>query len=287
MRCPGYDHDTSPRTTSNAKTSQKKSFVSIQPRKPGEDAAAPFSVSPNIPIEELTSCHFVANFILVPQLQGMRGFFQFVAPLLSIKHDFPHFRYAFEACSVASLNNRLGRKNDMEATALGSYTRALTATRKALRDPKMIKHDATLAAVLLLGLYETITANFLGTMAWGSHIDGAVQLLKSRNGEQVRSKEGLDLFIAARTQMVSQLYFLGKKKMNFCLLCQPRYGRIQRGKGEEAEHGPDSLALDFVLGDYIQTAITLTRSSFHSRSFIPLAPAKLPTQPWSSRSQIK
>ncbi|KAK2612496.1 hypothetical protein QQS21_001434 [Conoideocrella luteorostrata] len=205
LRCPGYDHD-----SELQQVAQKKSPVAIQPRRIKPHAYSSLVASPNTPIEELTSCHFVANYILVPHLQGMRGFFQFVGPLLDIKDNFPHFKYAFDACSVASLNNRVGRSNDLQTLALGSYTRALTATRKALCDPSMAKTDATLAAVLLLGLYETISANFLGTMAWGSHIDGAIQLIKSRNGEQVHTQAGLDLFIAARTQMVIHTLSTGK-----------------------------------------------------------------------------
>lgn len=44
----------------------------------------------------------------------------------------------------------------------------------------------------------------MGLFAWGSHTEGAVQLVKSRGREQLRTKTGLLLFIAVRTQMVSE-----------------------------------------------------------------------------------
>ncbi len=39
--------------------------------------------------------------------------------------------------------------------------------------------------------------------AWGSHIEGAIQMVKARGCKQRRTKTGLLLFIAVRTQMVS------------------------------------------------------------------------------------
>lgn len=38
--------------------------------------------------------------------------------------------------------------------------------------------------------------------AWGSHIEGAIQLVKARGKKQLRTKTGLLLFIAVRTMMV-------------------------------------------------------------------------------------
>jgi hypothetical protein len=44
----------------------------------------------------------------------------------------------------------------------------------------------------------------MGMFAWGSHIEGAMQMVKSRGKKQLRTKNGLTLFIAVRTQMVSR-----------------------------------------------------------------------------------
>lgn len=43
----------------------------------------------------------------------------------------------------------------------------------------------------------------MGLFAWGSHIEGAVEIVKARSLEQRKSRSGLSLFIAVRTQMVS------------------------------------------------------------------------------------
>lgn len=159
--------------------------------------------APQVPIEDRAACHFVSNFVLIPNQGNARGFMEFLIPLMKMEHIPPHFKFAFDACALASLNNRVGTGNDFEKEALGKYTKALSATFVALRDPDVAKQDATLASVLLLGLFENITARQLGMLAWGSHIEGAIQLAKARGRKQLRTKVGLAMFIAVRTQMVS------------------------------------------------------------------------------------
>lgn len=127
----------------------------------------------------------------------------FVVPLLKADKVPVHYKYAFEACALASLNNGVGNRNHFEKQALGKYTKALSTTFAALRDPEVAKEDTTLAAVLLLGLFENITAKTMGMLAWGSHIEGAIQLAKARGRKQLRTKVGLNMFVAVRTQMVS------------------------------------------------------------------------------------
>ena len=127
---------------------------------------------------------------------------EFVVPLIKTDNPAQHFKYAFDACALASLGNRVGPGNDFEKVSLGHYTKALSATFAALRDSEHATSDATLGAVLLLGLFENITAKQLGMLAWGSHIEGAIQLVKARGKQQLKTKVGLAMFVAVRTQMV-------------------------------------------------------------------------------------
>ena len=52
---------------------------------------------------------------------------------------------------------------------------------------------------------QTIASEKTNVMAWGSHIDGAVQLVKMRGKKQLRTKVGHQLFQTVRTQMVSPM----------------------------------------------------------------------------------
>lgn len=49
---------------------------------------------------------------------------------------------------------------------------------------------------------QSITAKQIGMLNWGSHTEGAIQLVKARGKKQLKTKIGIQLFIAVRTQMV-------------------------------------------------------------------------------------
>ncbi|KAK2596738.1 hypothetical protein QQS21_006193 [Conoideocrella luteorostrata] len=154
------------------------------------------------PLEELATCHFISNYILLPHHGKFIGFMEFVVPLLKTGKAPSHYRHAFEACALASLNNGVGNRNHFEQLAIGKYTKALSATSAAIKDPEVAKEDATLATVLLLALFENITGKAVGRLAWGSHVDGAMQLVKLRGREQLQTQLGFDMFITVRMQMI-------------------------------------------------------------------------------------
>ncbi|KKY36364.1 putative negative acting factor [Diaporthe ampelina] len=171
------------------------------------------SISPllSIPTDQLASCHFFSNFILVPRQGSTRGFMDYLLPLMKSEAQNSHLQHAFNACSLAHLGNRVrSTSEDIPDKALSEYTKALAATHEALKDPEASKTDGTLAAVLLLGLYENITAKEMGMFSWGSHIEGAISLVKQRGRKQLRTKTGLLLFIAVRTQMIIHTLTSGK-----------------------------------------------------------------------------
>ncbi|KAI1656063.1 hypothetical protein F4813DRAFT_391046 [Daldinia decipiens] len=155
----------------------------------------------NIPIEQQASCSFVSNFVLIPGEGNGRAFMDFIIPLLK-ENSQGHLQNAFNACSMAFLNNRGGVCSRFSDRALYEYTKALNGTNAALRNPETQLADTTLAAVLLLGLFESITAKQIGMLNWGSHTEGAIQLVKARGKKQLKTKTGLGLFIAVRTQMI-------------------------------------------------------------------------------------
>ncbi|KAH9890876.1 hypothetical protein F4778DRAFT_796376 [Xylariomycetidae sp. FL2044] len=163
-----------------------------------------------LPVEQQAGCHFVSNFILLPKEGTTHGFLDFIPQLLKHDGEKNHLQHAFNACSIAFLNNRANTGNTLSEKALHEYTKALNGTNIALRDSEAQKADSTLAAVLLLGLFESITAKQIGMCNWGSHTEGAIQLVKSRGRKQLRTKIGLSLFIAVRTQMIIHTLTTGK-----------------------------------------------------------------------------
>jgi hypothetical protein len=154
-----------------------------------------------VPISERAANFFLANFVL--QRDGVsRGFLDFVIPMIKTEPPNSTLSYAFGAVALAGMGNRPNAKT-LLPSAGEQYSRALQHVNAALRDPVLQKADSTLAAVMLLGLFELITSRRTNIMAWGSHIDGAVMLVKMRGKKQLRTKIGQSLFAAVRMQMVN------------------------------------------------------------------------------------
>jgi hypothetical protein len=156
-----------------------------------------------VPIEQQASCFFLHNFVHTPQDATSRGWFDFLVPLIKTENRESHFSVAFSAVAMASLANRPSAKGrGLMPQAIGLYAKALKQINLALQNPAQQKQDSTVASILLLGFFETITSERSNVMAWGSHIDGAVQLINIRGKKQLRTKTGHALFVAVRTQMV-------------------------------------------------------------------------------------
>lgn len=160
----------------------------------------------NLPVEQRASFFFVSNFVLVPDQGDPRGFLDYLIPLLNQEGPGSHLHYAFNACSLALLYNRGGPSANLGEMALNKYANALSKLNATLGDAEGQKADSTLAAVLLMGLFENITGKRIGVEAWGSHVEGAIQLVKIRGRKQLRTKIGLLLFIAVRTQMIMHAF---------------------------------------------------------------------------------
>jgi hypothetical protein len=177
----------------------------ISPSDSESSMAVGISAALQVPIEQQASCFFLQNFVHTPRDPSSRGWFDFLVPL--VKADTPDsvLNASFSAVALASLANRPNTKGrGLMPQAIGLYAKALKQINLALQNPTQQKQDSTLASILLLGFFETVTSERSNVMAWGSHIDGAVQLVKMRGKKQLRTKTGHALFVAVRTQMVSQ-----------------------------------------------------------------------------------
>ncbi|KAJ5033612.1 uncharacterized protein L3040_008724 [Drepanopeziza brunnea f. sp. 'multigermtubi'] len=167
-----------------------------------------------VPLEIQAPNFFVNNFVIAPRHES-RGYFDFLLPMLKNERPDSHLQLAFGAVAMASLANRPNTRGQKHlfSQAVGQYTKALKATNLALQSAAHQKTDATLAAILMLGFFETVASERTSAMAWYSHVDGAVQLVKMRGKKQLRTKTGYSLFTAVRQQMlVSTLS--GSKPLN-------------------------------------------------------------------------
>lgn len=174
---------------------------------PSEQVSIP-TAAPAVPLHQRASHFFAWNFIMVPGQRGRNsGHLDYLLPLLKAesKPDSP-FQLAYSACALAAMGNRLKADSmDLMELSFIQHSRALAAVNKALRDPASSRDDGTLATVLLLSLFEKITAaKEVGLMAWRTHIEGAVHLVRSRGQAMVQSRNSVLLFNAVRMQIIAR-----------------------------------------------------------------------------------
>ena len=117
------------------------------------------------PIDQQAACFFLSNYVLIPEEGTMRGYLDFLLPLLKRPKPDPSFILAFSAVGLAALGNRPNSKS-LLPKAESLYVRALKQINLALQNPTKSTDDSTLAAVLLLSVFEvriqtTLSARFL------------------------------------------------------------------------------------------------------------------------------
>ncbi|KAI0397500.1 hypothetical protein F5Y17DRAFT_464574 [Xylariaceae sp. FL0594] len=205
-QCPGYKDEfdlvfrnETKSTERRAKKANKK--AAAQRAAPQDSQGWAVTRVPSLSIEEQAECHFISHFVLMPDEGHTVGHLDFLPPILDSLDPDSHVHHAFKACALSFLNNRGAMNQRLLQSALNEYTLALAQTNAALREPETQLSDATLTAVILLGMFESISAKQIGMASWGSHVDGAVQLVRARGKKQVKTKTGLQLFIAVRTLM--------------------------------------------------------------------------------------
>lgn len=160
-QCPGYKDDFDlvfrNETKATEKRAQKASRKALAQKAAKQSLLAASSMntsSPGVSIVEQASCHFIANFVLMPKDGRTVGYLDYIIPLLREEGPESHIQHAFNACSLAFLDNRRGVGSRCWDKALDEYTIALSKTNDALKDKGTQLSDVTLAAVILLGLFE-------------------------------------------------------------------------------------------------------------------------------------
>lgn len=107
------------------------------------------------PMEQRATCYLLSDYVLVTDSPGgRRGYYKFAYKMLT-RPTRPSrcLLSAFKAVSFVALASRPGAAH-LVIEAESHYSRALREVNTAIQDPRQVKHDDTLAAVLLLAFYE-------------------------------------------------------------------------------------------------------------------------------------
>ncbi|KGO40699.1 hypothetical protein PEXP_071980 [Penicillium expansum] len=154
-------------------------------------------ISPTVPsqsLEELGINYFIANYVMKDS-GPCPGVFNYAENILaSPAGDTELARVAIQAVGLAGLANITGADSVMRK-ARSSYAEAIERVNGALVDPRVAGSDSVIFAVMVLGLFESITCSDDESLeAWKCHINGAACLLMLRGTSQFRTKQGLQIF---------------------------------------------------------------------------------------------
>jgi hypothetical protein len=114
----------------------------------------------------------------------------------------PSLNVCMQAVGLAGFSNISGSPGLLKE-ARKNYTIALRLTNAALGSPIEAKKDSTLLAIMILGLFETVTGqNQKSLTAWAQHINGAAALVKFRGLSQFNTVAGLRMFIQVTSSLL-------------------------------------------------------------------------------------
>ncbi|RAL64675.1 hypothetical protein DID88_001708 [Monilinia fructigena] len=146
-------------------------------------------------LEERAICFFLSNYVLIPHGAVKCGFLGFLLPLMKLQPS-AILSDSLSAVALATFGNQPNARM-LKPKAQRAYSKALRQVTSAISDPKQAAEDTTLAAVFLLGLFETMTYSVVkeneGWNSWNSHVTGATALLKMRNPRGPMSPLTLEL----------------------------------------------------------------------------------------------
>lgn len=143
--------------------------------------------SPAIPIEEVARCHFMESFI--------RGsHFDYLPKLCGTTLSDGPLLATINANACANFFRETGDPQ-LAIHAQKYYAQALRQTNTAMMSIDKAVLDSTLASILLLGLYDTLTQTKRSSPeSFVAHNNGAAALLKIRGKEQFDNEMGCKIY---------------------------------------------------------------------------------------------
>ncbi|KAI1121820.1 hypothetical protein F5Y10DRAFT_255475 [Nemania abortiva] len=215
--CPGYRNaldlkfrDQSQEVIRHCRAPARKKRQGTSTDTPSREstAAAATTIIPNGALVHSVQQNLARRYIFANYMTGGSrcGHMAYLLPLIEDPQNMA-VNTALDAVALAAFSNiRLSPRTMLRAQR--EYTAVLSRTNRALRDPILCKTDDTLAAVVLLGIYEVIACTDNSYIdRWVQHVDGAAKLIEIRGQDQLTRRAGLEMFTHLRTQIILSRIF--------------------------------------------------------------------------------
>jgi hypothetical protein len=158
-----------------------------------------YSLAPSL--EDRATGFFVANYVL-----GMsgpsRGHLDYLADVSRTQILDDGLVSSMKAVGLAGFAHAEHAPSLMK-NARYQYVRALNSTNAAIRDPVEVKKDTTLLAIMILGIFETITGCTKRSLQdWARHVNGAAAVIKLRGPDQIKTPTGRRMLIQVTSSLL-------------------------------------------------------------------------------------
>lgn len=145
-------------------------------------------------IEDLATGFFISNYV-IDNSRPNRGHLDPISNMVRIGNLDEGLLAAMKAVGLAGFAHAAHAPHLLK-NARYQYVKALQSTNVALRDPAQVKKDSTLMAIMILGIFESITGVRQESLKdWSEHIKGAAAVVKLRGPDQIKSGPGRRLLI--------------------------------------------------------------------------------------------
>ena len=139
---------------------------------------------------------------MVPRhIEACRGYLELLLPLYTSADESSPLFSATSAVSMRTFAHKLGRR-ELDYHSKEAQLQAVRRIQQAVTNPKASNDDATLISIMLLGLFENMTATVESLPTWGKHAEGAAALVKHRGNQMFQSNISRRLFWAVLAQLV-------------------------------------------------------------------------------------
>lgn len=145
---------------------------------------------------------FFSHYILQNESKT-RGHFEYLPAMYHSNKVDEHLSTSVLSVAYAGLANAT-QSQYLLKEAFREYGQALKITNKRLQCPRLSKEDSTVIAIMLLGMFETLTyRNERSRASWAEHINGATKLITLRGREQFSTRLGLRVFVQLMGNIMS------------------------------------------------------------------------------------
>ena len=153
-----------------------------------------FSIEPTL--DERATCYLVFNYLIGIQSPS-RGVLDNLLLLYQTNSIDDNLLTAVKAVSYASYAHHM-QSTELTDVSRYQYTKAVKMTNLALQSNTDAVKDSTLMSVMILRMYEILTAGTQRSLeAWMEHIRGSAALVKMRGDDQLKTAQGRRLFVQA------------------------------------------------------------------------------------------